>query len=82
MGLKLKLVREPNEELKSNPRAALRHKRNNGGTWTLLETDFTSYPAKGIVSCRKVISSCLYVHLNGTCSLAGRALLNTGEQPE
>jgi len=31
-----------------------------------------------LISCQK-ISSRLYVRLKGTCSLAGRALLNTGE---
>jgi len=31
------------------------------------------------MSYRQVISSCLYVRLKATCSLAGRALLNTGE---
>jgi len=35
--------------------------------------------AKGIVSCSQIISSYLYVRLKGTCSLSGRALLNTGE---
>jgi len=35
--------------------------------------------AKGIVSCRQIISSRLYVRLK-VCLLAGRALLNTGEQ--
>jgi len=33
-------------------------------------------PAKGY---RHVISNCLYVILIGTCSLSGRARLNTGE---
>jgi len=32
------------------------------------------FPAKGIVSYRKIISSCLYVRLKGTYSLASRAL--------
>jgi len=32
------------------------------------------FPAKGIVSYRQVVSSRLYVRLNGTCSLAIRAL--------
>jgi len=31
-----------------------------------------------IMSHRQTISSCLYVRLKGTCSLAGRALANTG----
>jgi len=35
-GLKLKLLRGPNVDLWSNPRAALWRWRNNGGTWTLL----------------------------------------------
>jgi len=39
---------------------------------------FTSlFPAKGIVSYRQIISSGRYVLLQGTCSLASRALLNT-----
>jgi len=37
------------------------------------------YPAKGIISSWQIISSRLYVHLKGTCSLASRALLDTGE---
>jgi len=37
------------------------------------------FPAKGIVSYRQIISSCLYVRLKGTCSLVGQALSNTGE---
>jgi len=35
------------------------------------------FPAKGIMSCRQVISSRLYIRLKGTCSLAIRELLNT-----
>jgi len=34
---------------------------------------------KGMVSYSRTISSSLYVRLKGTCSLAGRALLNTDE---
>ena len=34
------------------------------------------FHAKGIVSYRQIISSRLYVRLRGTCSLAGRALVN------
>jgi len=34
------------------------------------------FPAKGIAN---YISSRHYVHFKGTCSLAGRALLNTGK---
>jgi len=41
--LKLKLLRGPNEDLQSNPRAAFWRWRNNVGAWTLLETAFTSY---------------------------------------
>jgi len=37
------------------------------------------FPVKGIVSYRQIISIRLYVRLNGTCSLAGRAVSNTGE---
>jgi len=37
------------------------------------------FPAKGDISFRQIISSRLYVCLKGTCSLASRALLNTGE---
>jgi len=37
------------------------------------------FPAKGIVGYRQIISSRLYVLLKETCSLAGRALSNTGE---
>jgi len=37
------------------------------------------FPAKGIVSYRQIISSSLYIHLIGTCSLAGRELLNNSE---
>jgi len=35
--------------------------------------------AKGIVNYRQIISSNHYVRLKGTCSLADRALSNTGE---
>jgi len=34
------------------------------------------FPAKGIVSYRQIISSCLCICLKGTCSLANRTLLN------
>jgi len=51
------------------------HCRNNGGSWTLLETAFPC-PAK---SYRHFISSRLYITSKGTCSLFGRALLNTGD---
>jgi len=37
------------------------------------------FPAKGVVSYRQIISSGLYVRLTGTFSLAGQALLHTGE---
>jgi len=37
------------------------------------------FSAKGILSYGEIISSRLYVRLKGTCSLASRALLNTGE---
>jgi len=37
------------------------------------------FPRKGIVGYRQIISSSLHVLLKGTCSLAGRALSNTGE---
>jgi len=38
------------------------------------------FPAKGIMTCREIISSPLYVRLKGTFdSLAIRALLNTRE---
>jgi len=37
------------------------------------------FPAKGVVSYRQIISSRLYVRLKETCSLAGRALINTRE---
>jgi len=37
------------------------------------------FPAKCIVSYRQIISSRLYILLKGTCSLAGRELLNTDE---
>jgi len=42
-GLKLKLLQGPNEGLWSNLRAGLWCWNKNGGTWTLLETAFTSY---------------------------------------
>jgi len=42
-GLKLKLLPGLNEDLWSNPRAALWRWNNNGGSWTLLETIVTSY---------------------------------------
>ena len=46
----------------------------------LLETTLTSlFPAKGIVDYRQIVSNRLYVLLKGTCSLADRALSNTGE---
>ena len=32
------------------------------------------FPVKGIVSYKQIISSCLFVRLKGTCSLAGQAL--------
>jgi len=41
--LKLKLLRGPNEDILSNPRAALWRCCNNGDTWTLLGTAFPSY---------------------------------------
>jgi len=34
------------------------------------------FPAKSIISYRQIITSRLYVHLKGTCSLASRVLLN------
>jgi len=37
------------------------------------------FPAKGIEGYRQVISSHLYLRFKGNCSLAGRALSNTGE---
>jgi len=40
---------------------------------------YISLSAKGIMSSRQINSSHLYLRLKGTCSLAGRALLNTGE---
>ena len=43
---------------------------------------YVLFPAKGVVSYRQVISSRLYVRLKGPCSLASRALLNTGESTE
>jgi len=38
------------------------------------------FSAKGIVSYRQVISTRLYVRLNGTCSPTSRALQNTGNK--
>jgi len=40
---------------------------------------YVLFPAKGIMSYRQIISIRLYVRLKGIYSLAGRALLNTGE---
>jgi len=37
------------------------------------------FPARGIMSYKQIISGRLYVRLKGTCSLAGQALINTGE---
>jgi len=37
------------------------------------------FPAKGMVIYRQIISIRLYVRVKGTCSHAGRALLNTGK---
>jgi len=68
----------PNEDLRSNPRAALWRWRNNGGTCTLLETAFSSCFLQK-VSWVQIISICLYVLLKGTCSLTSRELFNTGE---
>jgi len=42
MGLKLQLLQGQHEDLYSNLRATLWRWRSNGGTWTLLETAFTS----------------------------------------
>jgi len=36
------------------------------------------FPAKGIMGDREINYNILCVRLKGTCSLAGRALLNTG----
>jgi len=38
------------------------------------------FSVKGMMSCRQIISSHFYVRLKGTCSLASRALSNTGER--
>jgi len=37
-------------------------------------------PTKDITGYEQIIPSRLYVRLKGTCSLAGRAILNTGDQ--
>jgi len=37
------------------------------------------FPAKGIMSCRQIISNRLCVRLKGPCSLANRSLINAGE---
>jgi len=37
------------------------------------------FPAKGIMTYRQIIARQFYVRLIGTCSLAGRAFLNTDE---
>jgi len=48
---------------------------------TAVQTAFEFYfPAKGIISYGRIVSSRLYVCLKGTCSLAGRALLSIGEK--
>ena len=47
---------------------------------TLVNISFISnFLPKVSFEFRQIVSSRLYVHLKGTCSLAGRALLNTGE---
>jgi len=74
------LLRGPNEDFQSNPRAALWRWRNNGGTWLPEPNRFyIFFLAKGIMSYRQIISIRLYVRLKGTFSLASRALVNTGE---
>ena len=42
-GLRLTLTRGPSEDLLNSPRGALWRWNNSGGTWTFLETAFTSY---------------------------------------
>ena len=66
--LKLKLLRRP-----------LWRCRNNGGTWTLLETGFTYCFLIKVSWLKAIISRCLYVLLKGTYSLASRAILNSCE---
>jgi len=68
-----------NEDLWSYPRTALLRWRNNGGTWTLGNSFYILFPAKGIISYGHIIYIRLYVRLKGTCSLASRTLSNTGE---
>jgi len=63
----------------SYSRAALWRWHNNGGTWTLLESFYILFPATSIMSYRQIVSCRLYLLLKGTCSLASRTLLNTGE---
>jgi len=52
-------------------------------TWNLLKPALTSYFLRKVswVIGKQIISSRLYVRLKGTCSLAGRALLNTSKIP-
>ena len=70
-GLKLKLFRETNQDLKSNPKAAVWLPEGRIMTltqqWRYLNLTRNSFyillPAKGIVSYRQIISSHLYVRL-------------------
>jgi len=57
MGLKLKLLRGPHENLQGNPWAELWRWRNNSGTFYIL------FPTKGIMNYRQIISSRLYVRI-------------------
>jgi len=45
----------------------------------LTRNNYILFLATSVVSHRQIISSCLYVRLKRTCSLAGQALLNTNE---
>jgi len=40
---------------------------------------YALFLAKGVMGYKEIISSRIYVRLKGTCSLTGRALLNTDE---
>ena len=78
--LKLKLLRGPNEDLQSNPRAALWRWRNNGATCTLLEAAFKSYFLEKVswVIGNSFQAFSKFVWKEHADSIASRALLNTG----
>jgi len=68
-----KAIREPHYDYPMGGMTLTQQRRH----LNLTENSFyTLFPAKGIMSYRHVIPSCLYVPSKGTCTLASRGLLN------